>query len=409
MDFDFDPEETKDAAEGAGLVEETEANRKAEENATKEAAKAAREGQPERANQLLEQQAKENTKRTVGMMTKVVTLIDAKYNDGKTNPITEAAANAYFSDLFNAMDDARKNGTPENFKKIIDLTEQPKYRNIKEIHKQIMNNVGNNPVTRGFAKVGDYFTKASTAEQLELQQRVSEMNEFCNNTAERGENLPDNVNEQLKIVNKLSELIAEDFEKKFPDLAEKGKAEKGETTWKSLLKLAILLGSGIGLGFYAFHLLTKEFSGCYKIVTGGAYTKLSCDYDDDKLGYCSCGGTWTGTDGKFKQADCQGDNADYPPCKCNVGILCSSDISADGAISYSYRQVGPIEALGMGLAALVKPLADNTGLGDIGKYFKYILIGIAVIVGLAIVMKILKMFFSNPKAEAAFRFRRNKR
>lgn len=225
-----------------------------------------------------------------------------------------------------------------------------------------------------------------------LQQRITKMNAKLANSEETI------TSEEITEIQQLMRESMTEMDSSNPDGKVKAEGKFGERTLMLLKALGLigLIASPILLGF----ILSGEYSGCYQFQTGVDQKKLTCspNYNNDNSNKCSCGSVKR--DLKFATEDmCSGDNALYPYCACGKGILptCSSDISAKGAISYNYQDIGPLEALGKGIGEIGKGILSELNIGDIGLYIKYFLIAIGIIFGIVITLNIFKYFLIKNK------------
>jgi hypothetical protein len=178
-----------------------------------------------------------------------------------------------------------------------------------------------------------------------------------------------------------------DWENNLPTSTKNKLKEAFGDNYKNMLKFIALAGAGLGLYFLA-KAWSDEYDGCYKRTLGKDSVKLDC-FDKSKKDYCSCDGTWDRS--KPVSGQCSGNNANYPSCACGAGSnpLCSQDLSADGSITYIWRDVGLAEGLGRALGDAVSNGILNPGADvlsnffdklGLGSAFKYILIGIGVLI-----------------------------
>jgi hypothetical protein len=387
------------------LNEIIEENSKDEKNTTREITDDIKNGE----EKVALEKAKALSERSYQNSKRAIRLVAEKFSP-KDFP---AQWNEYIDNLNKAYDRINTpDASVQDYKNFIDTAE--KYSNARDVFKEMSNRVGSNIFSKAGTKISNWFADKNpingydkSFETMLMKENFEKLNTPIQDYAEKGTPLPEDLKDRVKKVNNDLSKLYQDFEKDNKEIADEGKSKYGKY-FEILCKLAMLGGA-----FYlTIHILTTEFSGCYKIVTSqsGMTEKLSCDYSGDDQIYCGCGGNFKPDSQGSANIDCSGDNSKFPPCKCQTGRTCSKDITSDGAISYNYRNVGMFESLGQAIGAIANPIIGDLGLGNLGKYLKYILIGVAVLLGLYFLMKILQAFSSSGETEHThgFSFRKTK-
>jgi len=241
-------------------------------------------------------------------------------------------------------------------------------------------------VAKGLLEVFKNKAKSETI----LQERITKINTKIG----KGEEI---TGEDITELKKLLSESMQEMDTQNPEAKIKTEGKFGERTLLLLKALGLigLIASPVVLAY----ILSNEYSGCYQFQTGVDEKKLNCspDYTDETLNKCSCGNVERDLPSATDKM-CSGDNALSPYCACGIGLpTCSSDISTKGAISYSYEDIGPLEALGKGIGEIGKGLLDGLDVPDLGLYIKYFLIAIGIVFGIVITLNIFKYFLIKDK------------
>lgn len=291
--------------------------------------------------------------------------------------------------LSSIMDTLNKsNKTAADYQQAINSINSSGFSSEYQTLKNFQEAVGSNAVAKW---ANNFFTTDSVKEQqAALNDSIIKLNQAVDTNSVT----PDMVKE----VTANARAASAAMDAADPNKAEQAKAKWGDKAYE-LAKLLILIGTAVGGLFLAEHLLEQAYSGCYKVITDGSNTKLTCgdDYSNDQQN-CTCGSIANSSQksGPITAADCGPGTSMYPQCNCGIGSnpRCSADLTQSGAVSYSYRNVSLFEAVGDAINSIVSPLADTFGLGNIGKILEYAGIGILIIMFLYIGYQLITHFMS---------------
>lgn len=184
-----------------------------------------------------------------------------------------------------------------------------------------------------------------------------------------------------------------------PELDKKLTSEFGEYG-KKILYLLLKVGALVGSIFLLLKLFSNALSGCYMVVVPNEPVQIGCssEFNDDNKQYCSCGNATP--DQILDAQKCIASNySNYVFCKdtCSYDTkyrTCSSNLTKNGAILYYYKVVSPLDIFNK----IIKTIADLTkdatsGIADIIKYLKYVVIIFIVLFFAGILIGILTKLF----------------